>query len=412
MSTTKPLQRRIVIFGAGNIGRSFIAPVFTAGGYEAIFADVAPAVLEALEERNHYTLVEKSSDREHCQKIEPVRGIDARDSLLLKRELEEADICATCVGAAALPTVLRSIAAVSLQRQRPLDIILAENLKNAGSLARKILQEAFDAAGSPRADGGASGSAPDVEKTFGIVESSIGKMVPIMPLDLAAADPLLCWAEAYNTLIVDADGFLGPVPQLPDIKPVSPIEPWVARKLYIHNLGHAAAAYLGAAAHPKAEYIWEVLDDPKVFAVVKEAMTISGWALQKEYPGVFSPGEIDNHVADLIHRFRNKALKDTLYRVGRDLRRKLHRTDRVVGAIALAMKHHLPTEALLAVFTAALKFAAPAPNGRADESDKAVRKLAANPAEFLNQIVEIDRREEPEVFSALESAFQQAADTD
>jgi mannitol-1-phosphate 5-dehydrogenase len=387
---------RIVIFGAGNIGRSFIAPVFTRGGYEAVFADVAPAVLQSLESRNSYELVEKADEGDTVHRVGPVRGVDARDAGAVARELEGADICATCVGAGALPVVLKLIAGAVTRRERPLDIILAENLKGAAELARASFVEAGI-------------SAEDLGRRIGIVETSIGKMVPIMPAEEAAADPLLCWAEPYNTLIVDRDGFTGEVPDIPDFVAVSPIAPWVARKLYIHNFGHAAAAYLGYRARPEAGYIWEVLEDKEVADAVESAMSVSGEALRREYPEVFSAAEIKDHVADLIARFRNRALGDTVYRVGRDLARKLQRRDRVVGAIDLVRKHGLNTEAPLEVFRAALKFTARNPDGAIDVGDAAVIAAAKPDArevpEFLNTIVGIDESGEPELRRLLAEAL-------
>ena len=132
-SGTRP---RIVIFGAGNIGRSFIAPVFTSGGYEAVFVDVAPAVLEALSRHSSYRLLEVSESGNREKTISPVRGVDARDTAAVAAELSGASICATCVGAGALPMVMDTIAAAVKGRRETLDIILAENLKGAGDLAR------------------------------------------------------------------------------------------------------------------------------------------------------------------------------------------------------------------------------------------------------------------------------------
>ncbi len=388
---------KIVIFGAGNIGRSFIAPVFTRGGYEAVFVDVAPAVLAALETRNHYTLIEKTDAGDTSHEVSPVRGVDARDSKAVARELDGAEICATCVGAGALPIVLKSIAAAVKERKRPLDIILAENLKGAAELARAAFQEA----GIP---------SEAVRRRIGIIETSIGKMVPIMPADAAASDPLLSWAEPFNTLIVDGDGFTGDVPEIPDFMAVSPIAPWVARKLYIHNFGHAAAAYIGYRRLPKARYIWEVLEDSVAADAVGAAMRISGEALRLEYPGVFSAGDIEAHVADLISRFRNRALGDTVYRVGRDLPRKLQRRDRVVGALELARKHGLDTEAPLEVFRSALRFLAPGPSGAVDENDAAISRSArtgdaAVSAAFLRDIIGIDIKKEPELAELLLNAL-------
>ena len=395
---------RIVIFGAGNIGRSFIAPVFTRGGYEAVFADVAPAVLAALETRNSYTLIDKSDAGDTRHEVGPVRAVDARDTAAVSRELEGADICATCVGAAALPIVLKTIVGAVAGRERPLDIILAENLKGAAELARA----AFEEAGIP---------AEAVRRRIGIIETSIGKMVPIMPAEVAAADPLLSWAEAFNTLIVDRDGFTGEVPELPDFMAVSPIAPWVARKLYIHNFGHAAAAYIGNRRLPEATYIWEVLEDPEVAAGVGKAMRISGEALRREYPEIFSTEDIEDHVADLISRFRNRALGDTVYRVGRDLARKLQRRDRVVGALEMARKHGLDTEASLEVFQAALEFRAPGSSGAIDENDAAVIEAAhtgdaAASAIFLRDIVGIDKAKEPELVELLFNALRKVGSDD
>jgi mannitol-1-phosphate 5-dehydrogenase len=41
----------------------------------------------------------------------------------------------------------------------------------------------------------------------GLVETSIGKMVPIMPQDIQDKDCLLVFAEPYNTLILDKKAF-------------------------------------------------------------------------------------------------------------------------------------------------------------------------------------------------------------
>ncbi|MCK5737263.1 MAG: mannitol-1-phosphate 5-dehydrogenase, partial [Spirochaetaceae bacterium] len=303
------------------------------------------------------------------------------------------EICVTCVGAGALPIVLKSIAGAVVERKRSLDIILAENLKGAAELAKGVFEEAgIDASGKNR--------------RIGIIETSIGKMVPIMPGEVSAADPLLSWAEPFNTLIVDRDGFTGTVPEIPDFMAVSPIAPWVARKLYIHNFGHAAAAYIGHAHQPDAVYIWEVLENDFVAVEVGKAMRISGEALRREYPEVFSADEIEAHVTDLISRFRNQALGDTVYRVGRDLPRKLQRRDRVVGALELVRKHNLDTHAALEVFSSALDFLAPGPSGSVDEKDAELIKSAfsedkADSAAFLRDIVGIDIKKEPELAELL-----------
>jgi mannitol-1-phosphate 5-dehydrogenase len=39
-------MRKAVMYGAGNIGRGFIGKVFSEAGYEVVFIDVVPEVVE------------------------------------------------------------------------------------------------------------------------------------------------------------------------------------------------------------------------------------------------------------------------------------------------------------------------------------------------------------------------------
>lgn len=342
---------KICIFGAGNIGRSFVARVFSAAGYEVVFFDVDRTVIDALNHRRSYQVVEKSSSgEEHISTVTPVRGVHTGDTLAVERELAGCTVTATAVGGGAFPAVLDAIAGTLAARTGPLDLIMAENIHGAAHIARERLRS--------------TGVSPEVLETgIGLVETSIGKMVPIMPDAVRRRDPLLCWAEPYNTLIVDAHGFRNAIPAVPDLQAVSPITPWVERKLYIHNMGHAAAAYMGHRRTPDVPYLWQLLEDPATSRETRAAMQCSAEALATLYPEVFTRHQLDDHVDDLLQRFRNRALGDTVYRVGRDLRRKLHRDDRIVGAVRSALRAGVDPAPIVAVFHAAPWFAATAEDG-------------------------------------------------
>ena len=51
-----------------------------------------------------------------------------------------------------------------------------------------------------------------LNELVGLVETSIGKMVPIMSQKDLEEDPLQVFAEPYNTLIVSKKGFKNPIP--------------------------------------------------------------------------------------------------------------------------------------------------------------------------------------------------------
>ena len=55
--------QKIVIFGAGKIGRSFIGQLFGSSGYKVIFVDVDPVIIALLNNRGNYRVVIKGKKR-------------------------------------------------------------------------------------------------------------------------------------------------------------------------------------------------------------------------------------------------------------------------------------------------------------------------------------------------------------
>ena len=128
--------------------------------------------------------------------------------------------------------------------------------------------------------------------------------------------------------------------------------------MYIHNAGHAILAYLG---HLKGyHFIHESIGDENINHLCRFALLESGNALSKEFhiPMV----EIMAHIDDLMRRFGNRALKDTVARVGRDPMRKLSFDDRLIGAAKLAQKHKIVPLYICLGIASAFKFSEPEDN--------------------------------------------------
>jgi mannitol-1-phosphate 5-dehydrogenase len=355
-------MKTLVQFGAGNIGRSFIGQLFARNGYEVIFVDVVDRIVELLNERHGYRLVIKRNDKpDEIINIENVRAINSKDTSAVARAVAGADYVATSVGKNALPFIFPNLAqGIALREElypgRCLDIIIAENIHHGADFYRESLKALL-----PQ-------DFPFLQRV-GLVETSIGKMVPIMRAEDIEKDPLWVFSEEYNELIVDRHGFLGPLPEIDTLNPVENIKAYVDRKLFIHNMGHAATAYLGYANNPHVTYIWEALEDVRVFGLVREAMRESAAALVAAYPKDMEPAALEAHIANLLERFRNRALGDTVFRVGRDLYRKLDREDRLVGAVLLAAQYGLSYGAIAAAIRASLHFKAVGEDGQPYPTD-------------------------------------------
>jgi len=337
----------LVQFGAGNIGRSFIAQLFSTAGYDVVFVDVMNELVDQINARGCYRVVIRDEVESELL-VKHVRAIHGEDVRGVVEALAEADIAATSVGSNALTYLYPTLAKGLRQRflrygTRPLDIILAENLRNAAGIVRDGLRKCL----------------PDdfpLASMVGLVETSIGKMVPIMTEAQRREDPLAVYAEAYNQLILDANAFKNPIPTVPGLAPKRNMAAYVDRKLFIHNLGHAAVAYFGFLADRKLSYIWQAVEIAAVSDAARAAMWESARALISAYPREFTELALSDHIDDLLHRFANRALGDTIFRVGRDLPRKLSREDRIIGAMLFDQAQRKPYDATARVAAAAMEF--------------------------------------------------------
>ena len=363
-----------VHFGAGNIGRALAGPIFSKAGYQVLFVDAVPEIVRALHERREYRVVIKDTlppGTPDSFMVTGVDGIDVRDQETVKTAVARADLIGTAVGAAHLPSVLNAIAAGLPEREgRPVSLLFCENLHGLARMARETLSRAL----------------PEdfpLDQQVGLVETSIGKMVPLMPQEVRRNDPLEVWGEAYNAIIADRNGFVGPVPD--DIEGLllkQCFQTYVDRKLYIHNLGHATCAYHGyLRGHALID---DAMCDPAVLAETEAVMQESARALARRYPQELDAAGLAEHVADLLRRFGNQALGDTVFRVGRDLRRKLAPGDRMIGGLRLVQSEQGDIAPVCRAIAAALQFAATDETGQPFAPDVAFRvRLAEEGAEAV-----------------------------
>lgn len=353
-------KKSILIFGAGKIGRSFIGQLFGLSGYEVVFSDIDKELVDLLNLKRSYCVVIKG-EKEEKLLIPNVRAINGSEEQAVIEEVCRASIMAIAVGKNALGKIIPNIAKglvkrFQYHRNSPLDIIIAENMRSANEYIYRELQKNLPQ-GFP------------IHSYVGLVETSIGKMVPIMTVEEIKKDPLWVFAEPYNQLILDKKGFKNPIPDVKGLSPKENIKAWVDRKAFIHNLGHATAAYYGFFRHPEATYLYEVLGDKHVLNFTKKVMHQSAAILLKVYPDDFTEKELSDHIDDLLFRFQNRALKDTLFRVGQDIPRKLGPDDRFMGVIRLAIPLEMAYDKILEAMSYAFYFKAVDENGNRSEQD-------------------------------------------
>ena len=315
-----------IMYGAGNIGRGFIGSLLSQSGYRVTFVDVADPVVNHLKEKECYPIRYVSTTGHEDVLIENVTAIHGNDMEAVSDAIAACDIMATAVGARILKFIVPNIVAGLRKRWAkggaPLNIIVCENLMDANLVVERMIKEQLNEEECKKFD-----------ETVGLVEASIGRMVPVQTEEMKDGEPMRVCVERYGFLPTDKAAFKGGVPEIKNMVPFEPFDFYIKRKLYIHNMGHATCAYLGDLL--KLQYIYESIDVADVRVLVQNAMIESAVALTKKY-GV-KMEDIVMHITDLMGRFTNAALLDTCARVGGDPGRKLSPDDRLIGSSSLAL---------------------------------------------------------------------------
>jgi mannitol-1-phosphate 5-dehydrogenase len=357
-------MKEAVIFGAGNVGRGFIGQLYSESGYRVTFVDVDQPLLDALNARGAYTIRLVTDEQVEEVQVAPVRALHASNVAEVADAVAHAEIGATAVGANVLKHISPNVAAgvkrrAELSVTTPLNLIICENLKNAAAQFRAMIKNALDVSYHAYFD-----------QHVGLVDTVIARMVPIMPGEIRAFDPSLIIVEPYKELPVDRTAFVGAIPAIVGMIPYAPFSFYTERKLYVHNAGHAVLGYLGYLAG--YEYGYQALADAAIYARVHSAMRESQRALEKKYN--LASGALDENVADLLQRFRSRALGDTIFRLARDPLRKLAHDDRLIGAALNALGQGIPPENLVSGIVAALAFHHPADPAAQDLQSRLARE--------------------------------------
>ncbi|ADU94344.1 mannitol-1-phosphate 5-dehydrogenase [Geobacillus sp. Y412MC52] len=307
---------RAVHFGAGNIGRGFIGSLLAASGYDVVFVDVNEQIVRLLKERGEYRVIVAGEQQEE----QWVRGVSALNSQTEREAVIEAiadaDLVTTAVGPPILPAIAPVVAA-GLQRrfaiqQKPLHVIACENMI-AGTEALKTHVFEHLSADEQRL----------ANQSVGFLNCAVDRIVPNQTND----DPLAVTVEPFFEWAIEARNVIGAVPPIQGAHFVADLGPYIERKLFTVNTGHALAAYLGYLRN--YETVQEAMNDEDIRWNVEQALSESGAVLVKKHG--WDANEHRAYIDTTIGRFMNPSLSDDIIRVARSPIRKLGPNDRLVA---------------------------------------------------------------------------------
>jgi mannitol-1-phosphate 5-dehydrogenase len=329
------MAKTAVHFGAGNIGRGFVAQFLHESGYEVVFADVSDELIGALQQRDSYQVIEVGEGAQ-TKIVDNYRAINSKThEAEVIAEIAAADIVTTAVGARILQFVAPVIAAglAARTREEPLVVIACENaIGGTDVLAAEVRKH--DPVGA------------SVEHRAVFANCAIDRIVP------EQAGGLDVTIESFFEWVVDRTPFDGSTPDIYGVTWVDDLEPFIERKLFTVNTAHAAAAYHGIDRGWVS--IREALATPELQAEIRAVLAETKELLVAKHG--FDPDEQQAYIEKTLKRISNPALPDTCERVGRGPLRKLSRKERFIGPAAELAERGLEVWNLLNAVGAALRF--------------------------------------------------------
>lgn len=331
---------KAVHFGAGNIGRGFVGLLLHNAGYEIVFADVAEALINELAAAESYD-VHEVGENATVRTVNNFRALNsaaAADDVIA--EIATADMVTTAVGPNILKFVAPLIARGIAAREgglAPLQIMACENAINATD----ILEAAI------RSDDSVAEGVVNSAAVF--ANTAVDRIVP----NQAPGQGLDVTVETFFEWVIDRTPFKGNEPVIDGVTFVDDLAPYIERKLFTVNTGHASTAYFGYAAG--IEKISDAMANPEVQSKVRAVLEETKALLVRKHE--FAEADQEAYVQKILLRFSNEFLPDTVNRVGRAPLRKLSRHERFIGPAAELAENGVTPVALLAAIDAALHFA-------------------------------------------------------
>jgi len=333
---------RALHFGAGNIGRGLIGDLLHRSGFAVCFVDIRQAVVDRLNHTRAYQ-IQVLDEHQTIERVSPVTALHGptQETAVLEA-IVQADLITTSVGVQHLSGIAEMLAKGLLRRVREnpkkLDVMANENAIRASSLLKQEIARHL-----------MPGEMAEVNACVGFPDTAIDRQAMSLHTsegEIAAVEPFHEW------VIEEASMVNRDLPRIKGAAYVPDLQPYLERKLYLVNLGHAAAAYVGSLTGEAT--IQSALSQPHVVKFVQETMKEAAQFLRLRHS--LKPEDLDTYIATILKRFQNERLRDEVTRVGRAPIRKLGAEERLVKPLRALFIAGYPVTKLTMAVAAALLF--------------------------------------------------------
>lgn len=306
---------KVVHFGAGKIGRGFIAELLHDTGYEIVFADVFQPLIDELNQYHNYYLysIENNHERKEIDKVSALSTINQGQEVI--DEIVNADLVTTAVIVDNFPKIAGLLAKALKARldagKEKVNVIACENAPYCGNML-----------------------ASELVKTGEITEEELNQIAAIpnqvvdrMVFNYEENGRVGIEVGKGYELVIEKNRLVDSESEpIKGAHYTGNIEKYLERKLYVVNGGHTGAGYV---AHLQG---YEIIQD--YFATeagLKDArdrmLELSAFVEKKHG---FDHQEMVDYVDYSLNRWMTPGVQDPISRISRAPIRKLAPKDRLV----------------------------------------------------------------------------------
>lgn len=318
-----------LIIGAGRIGRSFLAELFSNAGFALHFVDINHQLIDSLNAQKQYTIFKTAKGQTTRTVISGYQAYYREQEGEICEMLAERDVVvAVCVPADSISDVAQMLAIGIAARalvspEKPLNILMCVNM-DAPALSFKDALETML--------GG--NAASYLNQMVGIADTVVWCSAPDTPKPFLEQDPCAVANNGWPGIYIDARAFKGAPIQGEGFIYCYNISEEEIKKIYTFNMADGVLAYVGAAhGYDSAA---DAFCSQQVKKVLVGALEESAYGLCNQFG--FDSRDIKKLTEQVLENLDNSALGDTIARLGGDTARKLSPAGRLVGSATFCYK--------------------------------------------------------------------------
>lgn len=344
---------KAVHFGAGKIGRGFIAELLHDTGYEITFVDVNETLNAEMNQYHNYYLyvIEEGYRRKEIDRVQALSPVTQADAVA--EAIVNADLVTTAVIADNFPKIAATLAGSLKARldagKEKLNVIPCENAPYCGKLlAAELLETGVITEG-------------ELARIAAIPSTVVDRMVFGCSRDGRDGIDI----GKHFELVVEKNKLTDP-----DAEPIKGavytgnLDKYLERKLCVVNGGHTMIAYM--ASLEGTEIIQDYFKDPAHIKYLKEIMLQVSAFIEKKHG--FGHEEMEAYIDGTIGRWTTPGVRDTVERIAKAPVRKLGAEDRMVKPARGCEEMGLPNDLILKAIAAAYLY-----DRKGDEQAEAVQ---------------------------------------